>query len=116
MEEEFKDINEEEINETDPNSQGPIRVRLPRGRQVIGKITERVGGNRMIVECTDKITRNCRVPGRLRRGLWLRPGDTVIVEPWEFDNEKGDILFKYTPTQVSWLQRKGYLEKTQEEF
>ena len=93
-----------------------IRVKLPRGREVIGIIGERLGGNRMSVEGTDKITRNCRVPGRLRRKLWLRPGDVVIVEPWEFDNSKGDVVFKYTPTQIQWLRNKGFLKAEDNEF
>ena len=93
-----------------------IRVKLPRGREVLGIIEQRVGGLRMIVKCVDGNERNCRVPGRLKRSLWLREGDIVIVEPWEFDDRKGDILFKYNPTQIDWLRRKGYLKTMQEEF
>lgn len=91
-------------------AQQPIRVRLPQGREVLGVVEQRVGGSRMIVRCFDGKSRNCRVPGRLRRRLWVREGDIVIIEPWEFDNEKGDLLFKYNPTQVDWLRRKGYLQ------
>jgi translation initiation factor 1A len=94
----------------------PIRVKLPRGKEVIGILEQRLGGNRISVSCTDKITRNCRVPGRLKRRLWLRPGDVVIVEPWEFDNEKGDVIFKYTPTQIQWLKNKGLLAEEDKEF
>jgi len=92
-----------------------VRVKLPRGKEVLGMIEQRVGGTRMIVKCIDGKSRNCRVPGRLKRSLWLREGDIVIVEPWEFDDEKGDILFKYNPTQVHWLKNRGYL-KTIDEF
>ncbi len=92
----------------------PIRVRLPRGREILGMVEQRVGGSRMIVKCFDGKSRNCRVPGRLKRALWVREGDIVIIEPWEFDNDKGDILFKYNPTQVEWLKKYGYLEKIKE--
>ncbi len=93
------------------------RVRLPRGREVIGIIEQRYGGNKMLVSCLDGKERNCRVPGRLKRGLWLRPGDVVIVEPWELDAEKkADVLFKYRPNQVEWLKRNGYLKRDKEEF
>ena len=95
----------------------PVRVRLPRGREVIGIVEQRVGGNKMFISCLDGKTRNCRVPGRLRRRLWLRPGDVVIVEPWELDQDKrGDIIFKYRPTQISWLKKKGYLKSEKMEF
>jgi translation initiation factor 1A len=88
-----------------------IRVRLPQGREVIGIIEQRLGGNKMMVRCLDGVNRNCRVPGRLKRELWLRPGDIIIVEPWEFDFKRGDILFKYTPTAVQWLKERGYLKE-----
>jgi translation initiation factor 1A len=101
-------------NETEQKTEG--RVRLPRGREVIGIIEQRHGGNKMQVSCVDKKTRNCRVPGRLKRALWLRPGDVVIIEPWELDNEKGDVLFHYRPNQVDWLKRNGFLEKEETEF
>ncbi|MDP3992136.1 MAG: translation initiation factor eIF-1A [Candidatus Pacearchaeota archaeon] len=92
------------------------RVRLPRGEEVIGIIEQRLGGNKMLVNCLDGKTRNCRVPGRLKRELWLRPGDIVIIEPWELDKEKGDVIFKYRPNQVEWLKSKGYLKKDTLEF
>ncbi len=92
------------------------RVRLPRGKEVLGIIELRHGGNKMQVACLDGKSRNCRVPGRLKRALWLRPGDVVIIEPWELEFDKGDVLFKYRPIQVSWLKSNGYLEKEQEEF
>lgn len=97
-----------------PGSDQPIRVKLPRGREVIGIIEQRLGGNRMSISCTDKVTRNCRIPGRLKRALWLRPGDVVIVEPWEFDNNKGDVLFKYTLAAIQWLKNKGFLQNVSE--
>ena len=99
---------------------GPIeppvitRVRLPEGRQVFGIVEQRVGGSRMVVKCMDGKARNCKVPGRLRRALWVREGNLVIIEPWEFDDTKGDILFKYNPAQVNWLKRKGYLKNIEE--
>jgi len=92
------------------------RVKLPRNGEVIGIIEQRLGGNKMLVSCLDGKTRNCRVPGRLKRGLWLRPGDVVIIEFWELDKEKGDVIFKYRPNQVEWLKDKGYLKKDTTEF
>ena len=93
-----------------------VRVRLPRGEEIIGIIEQRVGGNKMMVNCLDGKTRNCRVPGRLRRKLWLRPGDVVIIEPWELNKDRGDVIFKYRPTQIAWLRKKGYLESEKTEF
>ncbi len=98
------------------NAKKKIRVRLPKGKEIIGTIVNRYGGNKMNVNCLDGKSRNCRVPGRLKRALWLRPGDVVIIEPWELDNTKGDILFKYKSNQIAWLRKQGYLKTETEEF
>jgi len=92
------------------------RVKLPRGKEIIGIIEQRLGGNKMMVNCLDGKARNCRVPGRLKRKLWLRPNDVVIIEPWELDENKGDVIFKYRLNQIAWLRKKGYLEKEKTEF
>ena|SRR3989344_5274722 len=94
----------------------PTRVRLPRKKEIIGIITQRVGGSRMLVSCMDGKTRNCRVPGRFKRDLWLREGDVIIIEPWEFDNEKGDILYKYSKSEIERLKREGLLKTSSSEF
>jgi translation initiation factor 1A len=91
------------------------RIRLPRGKQAFGVLEQRLGGSRMRVRCLDGKTRICRIPGRLKRRLWVREGDIVIVEPWEYSgDEKGDVVLKYSPTQVGFLKRKGLLKKIEE--
>jgi len=117
MSEEFKDLTKEKKTKIleDPE-QKVFRVRLPRGKEVLGIIEQRHGGNKMKVSCLDGKERNCRVPGRLKRALWLRPNDVVIIQPWELDNEKGDVLFKYRPNQVAWLKSNGHLKTEKNEF
>lgn len=93
------------------------RVKVPKGSEVIGVVAQRVGANRMLVKCFDGKERNCRIPGAKRRGLWIREGDTVIVVPWEFESDtKGDLIFKYTPAQIDWLKRKGFIKEIEGEF
>ncbi len=93
-----------------------VRVRLPRGKEVLGILEQRLGAARVLIRCLDGKSRNCRVPGRLKRKLWLREGDVVLVEPWEFDNEKGDVIFKYNPAAIDRLKRKGFLKNISGEF
>ncbi len=91
------------------------RVKIPKGKEVLGILDQRLGASRMRVRCLDKKTRICRIPGKLKRKLWVREGDMVLVEPWEFGgDEKGDIIFKYKQTQVAWLKKKGYLKSLEE--
>ncbi len=93
-----------------------VRARLPRGEEVLGIIEQRLGGNKMMVNCLDGKSRICRVPGRLKRKLWLRPDDVVIISPWELDKNKGDVIFKYRSNQIEWLKKQGYLETEKTEF
>jgi len=117
MVEEFKEKDSNGNSQEDiPEEQRITRAKLPRGKEVIGTIDERLGGNKMRVSCLDGKNRISRVPGRLKRKLWLRPGDVVLVEPWELDLSKGDIIFKYPSNQIEWLKRNGFLEKGNEEF
>lgn len=90
----------------------PIRVRTPREGQVLGIIDQRLGASRMKVSCIDGKTRICKIPGKLTRNLWVREGNTVLVEPWEYGgDEKGNIIYKYSQAQVQWLRNKGYLKE-----
>ncbi len=99
-EQELRQKQEEEIR----------RIKLPRPPETFGVVEQRLGGSRMSVRCLDGIKRICRIPGRLKRQLWVREGDIVIVEPWEYDKNKGDILFKYRFSQADWLKRQGKLK------
>src|SRR3989339_1383639 len=88
------------------------RTVMPQGREVFGILEQRLGGSRNKVRCLDGKTRVCRIPGRLKRRLWVREGDIVIVEPWEYSgDDKGDVIYKYKPIQVGLLDQKGYLKK-----
>lgn len=91
------------------------RVKLPRGNQTLGILEQRLGGSRMRVRCLDGKSRICRIPGRLKRSLWVREGDLLLIQPWELGgDEKGDVIFKYKPIQVDFLRRKGYLKGLEE--
>ncbi|MEM4336513.1 MAG: translation initiation factor eIF-1A [Candidatus Woesearchaeota archaeon] len=103
---------DEEIAEQEKQEQEIKRIKIPKGKETFGVVTRKLGASRLEVKCFDGRTRVCRIPGRLRRKLWVNPGAIVVVEPWEFSGEdKGDIVFKYTPTQVNWLKQKGYLKE-----
>jgi len=85
-----------------------IRVPLPKDNQVFGIVEQALGSGWMDVRCSDGKVRRCRIPGKLRRRMWIRVGDVVIVQPWEVQSdERGDIVYRYTKTQVDWLIRKN---------
>lgn len=88
-----------------------VRVRMPRGEEMLGIVDEMLGGGRFRADCKDGKSRICRVSGKFRRRQWIRPGDIVLVRPWEVQgDERGDIIWKYRRAEVDWLRRKGMLE------
>jgi len=94
-----------------PQQQPVFRVRTPRGKEVLGIVEARLGYGKSRIICTDGKTRICRVPGHLKRELWVRPDNIVLVLPWEFEGDaKGDIIYRYTDNQADWLKRQGFLK------
>ncbi len=87
------------------------RIRLPRSGEILGVVEQMYGFDRLRVRCKDGFTRNCRIPGRIRKRLWVREGDVVILRPWTVQSkEKGDIIYRYTGAQLDTLRRKGFWE------
>lgn len=87
-----------------------MRVRTPREGEVIGIVIALTGGMHLLVDCKDGKERMCRIPGRLRKRIWVREGDVVIVKPWDIEgHKKGDIVWRYNQSNLSWLRNKGYL-------
>jgi translation initiation factor 1A len=88
------------------------RTRIPQEGEILGIVIEMLGTGRMRVECDDGFIRLCRIPGKMRRRVWVRLGDLVLVKPWVVESDKkGDIIWRYTPTQANWLKKKGYIKK-----
>jgi translation initiation factor 1A len=88
-----------------------IRVRLPnkRNREIFACAELMMGANHIRVRCFDGITRLGRIKGKIKKKIWIREGDILIVVPWSFQDDKCDIIYRYTGPQVEWLRRNGYL-------
>lgn len=87
-----------------------VRLRTPRNDQVLGKVIELLGADRLRVECVDGKERIVRIPGRLKKRIWVRRDDIIIVEPWDIEGDKkGDMVWRYTKNKIGLLKKKGYL-------
>jgi len=83
---------------------------LPAGSDVLGVAVKLLGFDRVLVKCQDGHERLCRIRGKIKRRVWIREGDIVLVSPWDFQSEsKGDIFWRYTRAQADLLRKKGYL-------
>jgi len=83
---------------------------LPSGNDVLGIAVKLLGFDRILVKCQDGHERLCRIRGKMKRRVWIRVGDVVLVSPWDFQTEsKGDLFWRYTKAQAELLRKKGYL-------
>ena len=104
------------------NNDGPeeeyIRLRLPnRNNNEMFAIADRLlGGSRINVVCADGKSRMARIPGRMKRRQRVRAGDLVIIKPWDIQNEKADIIFRYRRTQSVVLSRRKLLPEAIDVF
>ena len=82
---------------------------MPQAGQVLGKVSKLSGGDHLLVKCTDGETRLCRIRGTMKRRMWIREGDIVLVAPWDFDKRKADVVWRYIQAHSQWLFKNGYL-------
>lgn len=96
-----KVLNESELKE----------MQLPAEGELFGRVIKMMGGENLLVKCSDGVTRRGRIRGKLKRRVWIRDNDIVIIAPWEFgDKDRGDILWRYTLPQVDWLKANKHIE------
>jgi translation initiation factor 1A len=91
-----------------------VRVRLPRRKdnEIFGIADQLLGASRIKIMCADGKYRMGRIPGKIKKRMWIREGDLVIIQPWEFQDEKANIQYRYTRTQAMYLSRKKMLPKS----
>lgn len=88
-----------------------IRLKLPnkRNNEMFAIADQLLGGSRINVICGDGKSRLARIPGRMKRRQRVRAGDLVIIKPWDIQNEKADIIFRYRRTQSIVLSRRNLI-------
>ena len=83
---------------------------LPVANDVLCVAVKLLGFDRLMVKCQDGHERLCRIRGKMKRRVWIREGDVVLVSPWDFQTDtRGDVIWRYTRGQADWLRKNGYL-------
>jgi translation initiation factor 1A len=91
--------------------EGYYRLPLPnrKNHELFAIADHLLGGSRIYVICEDKKSRMARIPGKMKRKARVRAGDLLIIKPWEIQDEKADVVFRYSRTQASSLSRRRML-------
>lgn len=87
------------------------RTRIPKKGEVLAVVEMMLGSDKLRVQCNDGKERIARIPGKLRKKVWIMVGDLILLQPWTVQSDRrGDVIWRYTHTQARWLQKKGYLK------
>ena len=94
--------------------------RLPLPRRERGETyaiaRQLLGAARIRVMCEDSVSRMGRITGKMKKKMWIREGDLLVVRPWGFQEGKADILFRYSRTQAQYLSRRKLLPASMDIF
>ena len=88
-----------------------VRVRIPRRGEMLGIVEAMLGANKLKVRCEDGLVRIVRIPGKLRKRVWVRERDAILLKPWEIQGDtRANMVWRYTKTESGWLRRRGILK------
>ena len=94
--------------EGEDSEEAVARYRMPdaRNREMFAIADQLLGASKLVVMCEDGKSRMARIPGKMKRRMWIKPGDLVIVKPWDFQDDKADVKYRYVRTQAVNLSRR----------
>jgi len=85
------------------------KLRMPDDDEVFAEVTNMLGANRVRVRCADGVERTARIPGRMQKRVWIREDDIVLVEPWDWQDEKPDIAWRDEKAAADQLRDEGHI-------
>lgn len=91
------------------DDEGRRDLRMPDDGEVFAEVTDMLGANRVTARCADGVERTARIPGRMQKRVWIREDDLVIVEPWDWQDEKADIVHRYEQSEADQLRNEGHI-------
>lgn len=80
-----------------------IVYRADDGSQDYGYVRDSLGSCRFNVACNDGKARIGILRGNMRKRVWITKGDLVLFSVRDFEDDKVDVIHKYTSCQVKSL-------------
>ena len=86
------------------------KTKLPYKNEQFAIVMEMSGGSRLKALCEDGNTRMVRIGGKLKRRMWTRVNDLVLIQPWPIQtDQKADLVHRYLPTERNWVLRRDII-------
>jgi translation initiation factor 1A len=99
------------LSKRDVRSSGEIPLPDPNEGTMLCVVQRIVGAGFTEVVCVDNDTYMARIPGRMRRKVWIKEGDIILFLPWGTRDKKGEIVYRYDRDEVKRLLDMGLISR-----
>ena len=90
----------------------PPQLEYKEAGQEYAQVIRMLGNGRCECFCFDGVTRLGHIRGKMRKKVWVTAGGIVLCGLREFQDEKVDIIHKYTADEARNLKTYGELPET----
>lgn len=71
-----------------------------------------LGNGRLEAMCFDGSKRLANIRGKLRKKVWINQGDIILLSLRDFQDDKGDVILKYSAEEARSLKSYGELPES----
>jgi len=80
--------------------------------QEYAQVIKMLGNGRLEATCFDGEKRLCHIRGKMRKKVWINQGDIILLSLRDFQDDKADVIQKYTTDEARNLKAYGELPET----
>ncbi|KEZ39289.1 hypothetical protein SAPIO_CDS9967 [Scedosporium apiospermum] len=77
--------------------------------QEYAQVVKMLGNGRLEAQCMDGVRRLGNIRGKLRKKVWINQGDIILLSLRDYQDNKGDVILKYTADEARSLKAYGEL-------
>ncbi|KFY29456.1 hypothetical protein V493_02348 [Pseudogymnoascus sp. VKM F-4281 (FW-2241)] len=80
--------------------------------QEYAQVLKMLGNGRLEALCFDGQKRLAHIRGKLRKKVWINQGDIILLSLRDYQDEKGDVILKYSADEARSLKAYGELPES----
>ncbi|TNY21303.1 nucleic acid-binding protein [Rhodotorula diobovata] len=80
--------------------------------QEYAQVLKMLGNGRVEAMCFDGEKRLAHIRGKMRKKVWINQGDIVLLSLRDFQDDKADVIQKYSSDEARKLKQYGELPET----
>ena len=77
--------------------------------QEYAQVVKMLGNGRLEAQCFDGARRLAHIRGKLRKKVWINQGDIILLSLRDYQDEKGDVIMKYSGKFYSYSNNLSYI-------